>query len=57
MSDQVNEFFEALQSKYSHFLQIVADNDQESVLAVPPAGFFTKRRITVDENLINEHVL
>ena len=35
----------------------MADNDQESILAVPPSGFFTKRKITVDENLINEHVL
>lgn len=57
MSDQVNEFFEALQTKYTHYLQILADNEQESVLAVPPAGFFSKQRITVDENLINEHVL
>ena len=27
------------------------------MLAVPPAGFFTKRGITLDETLISEHVL
>lgn len=57
MTEQSNEFITALQTKYNHFLQILADNEEESVLAVPPAGFFTKRGITLDETLVSEHVL
>mgnify|MGYP001626811254 CR=1 FL=1 len=56
-SDQSNEFLVALQSKFPHFLQILADNDVDSLLAVPPVGFFTSRKLTVDEVVISEHIL
>lgn len=57
MAESVNEFLSAIQAKYPHYIQILADNENESILAVPPTGFFKSRSITIDADLISEHVL
>ena len=57
MAEQSNEFLAAIQAKFPHYIQILADNENESILAVPPNGFFTSRHITIDADLISEHVL
>ena len=56
MVSQQNEFMTAIQQGSQHFIQILTESP-DWILAVPPPGFFTKRKIAIDEACVNEHIL
>ena len=56
MEAQPNEFIIALKQSSQHFMQILTENTDWQ-LAVPPAGFFKRKQISIDEMCINEHIL